>query len=45
MLEFRQGLPAYKERDALLKAISENQVGRIYKLVSGLAKFSFVHLK
>ncbi|XP_021727385.1 DExH-box ATP-dependent RNA helicase DExH3-like [Chenopodium quinoa] len=26
MLEFRRSLPAYKERDALLKAISENQV-------------------
>ncbi|EEF41979.1 ATP-dependent RNA helicase, putative [Ricinus communis] len=26
MAEFRQSLPAYKERDALLKAISENQV-------------------
>ncbi|KAI4324673.1 hypothetical protein MLD38_030140 [Melastoma candidum] len=26
MLEFRKSLPAYKERDALLKTISENQV-------------------
>ncbi|XP_037496022.1 DExH-box ATP-dependent RNA helicase DExH3, partial [Jatropha curcas] len=26
MAEFRRSLPAYKERDALLKAISENQV-------------------
>ncbi|PKI60014.1 hypothetical protein CRG98_019602 [Punica granatum] len=26
MLEFRRSLPAYKERDALLKAIAENQV-------------------
>lgn len=26
MLEFRKSLPAYKERDALLKVISENQV-------------------
>ncbi|KAK2633260.1 hypothetical protein EUGRSUZ_L00064 [Eucalyptus grandis] len=26
MLEFRRSLPAYKEKDALLKAISENQV-------------------
>ncbi|KAF2302260.1 hypothetical protein GH714_033906 [Hevea brasiliensis] len=26
MTEFRRSLPAYKERDALLKAISENQV-------------------
>ncbi|EXB30259.1 putative ATP-dependent RNA helicase DHX36 [Morus notabilis] len=26
MLEYRRSLPAYKERDALLKAISENQV-------------------
>lgn len=26
MLEFRKSLPAYKERDILLKAISENQV-------------------
>ncbi|ESR64932.1 hypothetical protein CICLE_v10007274mg [Citrus x clementina] len=26
MLEFRRSLPSYKERDALLKAISENQV-------------------
>ncbi|XP_030455416.2 DExH-box ATP-dependent RNA helicase DExH3 [Syzygium oleosum] len=26
MLEFRRSLPAYKERDVLLKAISENQV-------------------
>ncbi|GAB4861001.1 hypothetical protein Ancab_036161 [Ancistrocladus abbreviatus] len=26
MLEFRRSLPAYKERDALLRAISENQV-------------------
>lgn len=45
MLEFRRSLPAYKERDVLLKAISENQVGRIYKLVSGFAKFSSVNLK
>ncbi|GAV67332.1 dsrm domain-containing protein/DEAD domain-containing protein/Helicase_C domain-containing protein/HA2 domain-containing protein/OB_NTP_bind domain-containing protein [Cephalotus follicularis] len=26
MLEFRRSLPAYKEKDALLKAVSENQV-------------------
>lgn len=26
MLELRRSLPAYKEKDALLKAISENQV-------------------
>ncbi|KAL9267626.1 DExH-box ATP-dependent RNA helicase DExH3-like protein [Drosera capensis] len=26
MLQFRQSLPAYKEKDALLRAISENQV-------------------
>lgn len=26
MLKFRRSLPAYKERDALLKAVSENQV-------------------
>jgi HrpA-like RNA helicase len=26
MLEFRRSLPAFKEKDALLKAISENQV-------------------
>jgi hypothetical protein len=26
MLEFRRSLPAFKARDALLKAISENQV-------------------
>lgn len=26
MMEFRKSLPAFKEREALLKAISENQV-------------------
>ena len=26
MIEFRRSLPAYKEKDLLLKAISENQV-------------------
>lgn len=26
MQEFRRSLPAYKERDALLEAISQNQV-------------------
>lgn len=26
MMEFRKSLPAFKERETLLKAISENQV-------------------
>jgi ATP-dependent RNA helicase DHX36 len=26
MIEFRRSLPAYKEKDVLLKAVSENQV-------------------
>lgn len=35
MLEFRKSLPAYKERDALLSVISENQVhnGLFYQKV------------
>lgn len=28
MLEFRRSLPAFKEKDAFLKVISENQVKR-----------------
>lgn len=28
MIEFRKTLPAYKEKDALLKAVSANQVNR-----------------
>lgn len=33
MIEFRRSLPAFKERDALLKAISENQVIQYYYLL------------
>lgn len=38
MLEFRRSLPAYKEREALLKAISENQVN--YDLLVIMIDFS-----
>lgn len=29
MMEFRRSLPAYKEKDAILSAISQNQVFRV----------------
>lgn len=29
MMEFRCSLPAYKEKDAMLRAISQNQVFRV----------------
>lgn len=34
MVEFRKTLPAYKEKDALLKVISENQVNRDSSVLS-----------
>jgi ATP-dependent RNA helicase DHX36 len=34
MMEFRHSLPAYKERQALLEAISQNQVLFLFRHVS-----------
>lgn len=44
MQEFRKSLPSYKERDALLEAISQNQVCASMMRLLVLMEFAIIYM-